>query len=246
MDWNVENVEAVLEVETQDYSIWVPDTYQVTVNGVTLTEAELTGEKEEHPELANALAYADIPEIVEYQVPGLIYQPEIRIYDAAGAEVEYEPDEAGNVFVGYAHFDELPQAYYDTALLMARTWDDFLTDDLEGASHGLVVIQQYLIRDSYYWNIAVDYANGIDITFISPHTLLDPPCSNIRLTDFVLYSENCFSCHVYFEKNMCLTVTGQTSVNTIDSTFYFVQYDDTDDGVDNPHWTIVDMEANVN
>ncbi len=41
---------------------------------------------------------------------------------------------------------------------------------------------------------------------------------------------------------MVLT-SGARRVNTIDSTFYFVKYDDSDDGVDNPHWAIADMIA---
>jgi hypothetical protein len=45
---------------------------------------------------------------------------------------------------------------------------------------------------------------------------------------------------------MYLTGTGQTRVDTINSTFYFVYYDDTDDGEDNPHWAIADMIATTN
>jgi len=31
--------------------------------------------------------------------------------------------------------------------------------------------------------------------------------------------------------------------SVFDSTLYFIYYDDSDDGVDNPHWTLADMIA---
>jgi hypothetical protein len=243
MDWEVQQAEAVFTADTKDYTIWVPDQYQVTVNGVTLTEQDLTGNKEEHPELSYAKLYVDIPEIVEYKVSELFNAPEICIYDASGEPVDYEQDEDGSIVLTYNCEEQAPEAYEETALIIAKTWDSFLTDELGGTAHGLDVVRQYLLQDSYYWSIATDYAYGVDISFISPHTLPETPYDHVQVTDFTLYTGACFSCHVYFEKSMYLTVTGQTKVNTIDSTFYFVWYDDSDDGVDNPHWSIVNMES---
>lgn len=247
MDWDVKGIEPVFTAGSNDYVIKIPSDYKATINGVTLGESYLTGNTETNPEFVNVSQYVTMPTLVEYKVTGLVNQPEIKIYNAAGEEVAYTPDENGNISVSYqAASDEIPDEYYDSALKMAQTWEDFLTNDLSGDYHGLATIQQYLIKDSYYWDLAESYAHGVDITFISDHTLLDPPYSNIAITDYVSYGENCYSCHIYFEKNMYLTRTGETRVDVIDSTFYFVNYDDSDDGVDNPHWAIVDMIATTN
>jgi len=34
--------------------------------------------------------------------------------------------------------------------------------------------------------------------------------------------------------------TGNRIIDSFDSTFYFVYVDDTDDGIDNPHWAAAD------
>lgn len=247
MDWNVKEIKPVFTAGSYDYTISVPSDYKVTINGVALNESYRTGNVVENPDFANVSEYVTMPSLVEYKVTELVNEPEIKVYNAAGEEIEYTPDENGNITVDYQKASsEMPQEYYDDALKMAQTWEDFLTRDLSGDNYGLGTIQQYLIKDSYYWDIAESYAHGVDITFISNHTMLDPPYSNISITDYISYGENCYSCHIYFEKNMYLTKTGETRVDTIDSTFYFVKYDDSDDGVDNPHWAIVDMIATTN
>ena len=37
-----------------------------------------------------------------------------------------------------------------------------------------------------------------------------------------------------------LTRTGEEVKDVVNSTFYFVKYDDTDNGVDDPHWFLAD------
>lgn len=247
MDWEVKSIEAVYTVTENSYTINVPSNYTVSVNGTTLTDTHKTGDSTSNPEFVNVNEYFEMPEIVEYKVDKLINQAEIKIFDENATEITYTLEgENGNYLINLglpAAQDDVPDEYYDDALKMAKAWEDFLTADLDGANYGLETIRQYLIKDSYYWDMATDYAYGVDITFISDHTLLDPAYSNVTLSDFVSYGEDCYSCHIYFEKNMKLTRTGETRVDIIDSKFYFVNYDDTDDGVDNPHWAIVDMIA---
>lgn len=242
MDWEVKTVTSVLDTELKSYTVWIPDTYKATVNGIGLNDDSLTGTIFENPEFANVSLYVTMPYQVEYEVAELINEPEIKIYDADGKEAAFTVDEDGNVYTSGTRITQIPEERYNDALKMAQAWDNFLTGDLYGENNGMSVIQQYLIRDSYYWNIASDYARSVDITYISEHTLSGQPYSNIEISDYISYGENCYSCHIYFEKNMILT-SGARRVNTIDSTFYFVKYDDSDDGVDNPHWAIADMIA---
>ncbi len=35
---------------------------------------------------------------------------------------------------------------------------------------------------------------------------------------------------------------GVNKIDSVNGTFYFVYYDDSDDGVDNPHWGLVDRQ----
>lgn len=242
MDWEVKTVTPVLDTELLSYTVQIPDTYKATVNGIELNDDSLTGTIIENPEFANVSLYVKMPYQVEYEVSELVNEPEIKVFDADGKEIVVTLDEDGNVYASGPRITQIPEERYNDALKMAQAWDNFLTRDLNGENNGMSVIQQYLVRDSYYWNIASDYARSVDITYISEHTLSGQPYSDIEISDYISYGENCYSCHIYFEKNMILT-SGARRVNTIDSTFYFVLYDDSDDGVDNPHWAIADMIA---
>lgn len=128
----------------------------------------------------------------------------------------------------------MPSERKEEALNMAKIWDNFLTNDLSGSGHGLAIVQQYLIEDSYYWNLAKDYASSADITFISDHTLSGNPYTGVTVDNYIEYNDDCYSCHIAFTKNMTLT-SGGARKDVIDSTFYFVKYDG--------RWAIADMIA---
>lgn len=242
MDWEAETVEPILGTGAKDYTIQIPDGYSATVNGVELGAENRTGTVIENPEFVNVLDYVTMPVLVEYEVKGLLKTPEVRVFGADGSEKEAVPDAEGNIVVQGYEKSEMPKERYDDALMMAKAWENFVTRDLPGENHGLGTIRKYLIKDSYYWKLANAYAKSIDITFISGHVMDNPPYANTEITDYVSYGENCYSCHIRFDKNMILK-NGNHSVDTIDSTFYFVKYDDSDDGKDNPHWAIADMIA---
>ena len=242
MDWTTETVTPILNSAPRDYFIRIPDDYKATVNGVELSAEHQTETGIENPDFVNVSAYVKMPVLAEYRVSGLLAEPEIKVFDADGKEKEAIADAEGNIAIPGGERSPMPKERYDDALKMAQVWENFLTRDLDGESHGLGNIQKYLIKDSYYWNMAKKYAGSIDITFISGHDMANPPYSNIEISDYVSYGENCYSCHIYFEKNMILR-NGNRSVDTIDSTFYFVKYDDSDNGKDDPHWAIADMIA---
>ena len=106
-------------------------------------------------------------------------------------------------------------------------------------------IKKYFIKGSYQYNVALQYATGVDITFTSSHVLANPAFTENSVTNFKWISENCFSVDVYFVKHMLLRSGSQKVDDTTNDRFYFVKYDDTEDGIDNPTWKIVSMRENV-
>lgn len=105
-------------------------------------------------------------------------------------------------------------------------------------------ISQYLVKGSYQYEVAKKYANGVDIKFISGHGLANPPFTEESVTNFIWIADNCFSVDVSFVKHMILRV-GSRVDDPMNDRFYFVKYDDTEDGVDNPMWKIVSMKEIV-
>ena len=245
VDWEIRDIEPIFDTKTYAYSICVPDGYQVTVNKTVLSEQYLTGEAVNNPDFQYVSEYVELPELIEYRVEGLINEPDIQIYTANGDPVSYTPDGNGRIYVAYASSSEqAPQEIADRSLSMAKTWQNFMNSDLSGESHGLATVQACLIKDSYYWKLADEYAHGPDITFISDHRAADPEYTGVAVDHYISYTENCYSVHITVTKNMILK-NGNRATDSLNSTFYFVNYDDSDDGIDNPHWAIVDMIAST-
>ncbi len=249
-DWAIDSVTPVFSVTTNSYCISIPDTYKVTVNGIGVTDEFRVGEPEpvDVKLAADVLKHVRIPAIVNYEIDGLAEKPVIVIYNGFGEEVEYTPDENGNIRleaqVGLRP-DTMSQDRHDFALETAQMWTDFLARDLGNYnnSYGLATIQKRLIKDSDYYESATQYAHEIDITFISDHHDGKPKYSNVSVTEYTEYSDECYSCRIMFTKNMILNKTGQLRTITIDTTNFYVYVDDTDDGVLNPHWCVADMKT---
>ncbi len=125
-------------------------------------------------------------------------------------------------------------------LNVAQSWSLFMSTDLSFAE-----LSKYLINGSYQYEVAHKYANGIDITFTSPHTLMNPAFTGESVKNYKRLAENCFSVDIKFVKHMLLN-SGQVTDDEMNETFYFVKYDDTEDYVDNPTWKLVGMKEIVN
>lgn len=243
----LESLEPVMDVKCWNYSIKARSDQSVLIHGKEVSEQYLTGEEQEIAEYAYVYEYADMPKLVEYQVDGLYEEAEVRIAAPNGQEVDVEKN--GNQLTAITPTgigeDTIPKEISQEVdvLEAAKTWSLFTTRDLKGAAYGLDQVLQYFIRDSYYWNKLREYAYGIDITLVSSHAY--PTISGEAVSEYVAYTDNCFSCRIQFEKTMTLK-TGKIQQDITDSTFYFVRIDDTEDGVDNPKWKIADIQAVVN
>jgi len=235
LDWKIKKIEPVFTAKTNDYTVTIPEGYTFTVNGKQVSEDYRTGNAIDNPNFVNVTPYVSMPKSVEYKITGFVNKPEIKVYNASGNEVGYNVDSKGNVSLGASgDASDMPAARREEALNMAKVWDNFLTNDLSGASHGLGTVQKYLIEDSYYWNLAKEYASSADITFISDHRMSSNPYTGVVVDNYVEYNENCYSCHIAFTKNMTL-LSGGARTDVIDSTFYFVY--------NGGKWAIADMIA---
>ena len=234
MDWKVEKAELVNAANLTNYTIEAPEGYNITINGVRVGNEYLTGERQTQALFANASEYLTVPDIVEYQIPGLSMEPVLVVTDNNGNNINYT-QEGTKFVVPFGVESEIPDDLKETALNIAETWSLFNTDDLKGASHGLDTVRKFLIPDSYYDSLAKGWASGVDITFTSAHTLSNPAFENVNVDRYIRYTDDCFSCHIDFDKPMHLTRTGDNIVDSTHSTYLFVNY--------NGNWCMVDMIA---
>lgn len=221
-----------------DYKVTIPSNY--TIQGVETVPLE-AALLEPIEELKYAKEYCpEVPDTATYILSILSEEPSFKILNNNGEEVEFIIEDRMVTVEGFDAQDSLPIAADIDPLEVAKLWSLFMTQDLSGSNYGYGKLEPFLIKDSYLQGVAWKWATGIDITFTSSHTLKDPPFQVEAVSNYVLYSENCFSCDIRLEKVMVLKRTGAEVNDVINSTFYFVNYDDTDNGKDDPHWVLAD------
>ncbi len=222
-----------------DYKITIPVNYTICgVEPVSVEAASL----EPIEELKYVKEYCpDVPDAATYILRVLSDEPDFKILDGSGNEVDFTIEDRQVTIAGdFAGQDSLSIPVDIDPLAVAKLWSLFMTQDLTGSNNGYGQLSPYLIKGSYLQDVAWQWATGIDITFTSSHTLKDPPFQVENVSNYVVYSENCFSCDIRLEKKLVLTRTGEEVDDVIHSTFYFVKYDSTDNGKDDPRWVLVD------
>ena len=214
--------------------------YHVQVQGKPVPEQAVI--KKDNPEYATFAQFVEnLPLLCEYNIAILENDAVITATDPAGAVIDLGGESVMADLTVLPGLDAVPDsvAAEVNVLTVAQNWSKFLTRDLAFSK-----ITPYLIFSSYQYQVAQSYANGPDISYTSRHTLLDPPFRDNNVTNFVWITDDCFSVDISFVKQMRLYY-GALVDDPMNDRFYFVKYDDTADGVDNPTWMLASMKEIV-
>lgn len=238
-DWQVTRFEPIVQAyEADNVTVTVPSTHKILINNVAVDNSFAKEQNVAVSEFASFKQYLKEQIVLSnYEIPGALMNGELKITTQDGAVVPYTADANGDIYVNYTDYAEtVPESYKQTATTIAKTWENFMTRDLPG--EGLSSMAQYLIKDSPYYEKALIFLYG-DAWMTSAHYTSANVYSDVVVDDYTRYSEDCFSCHIQFEKTMYLYKQNKYATNEIDAVFFFLNYDDTDDGVDNPTWKLV-------
>lgn len=213
----------------------------VAVNDMSVPDEVVT--VKENPEYQPLKEYVpNLPDILIYEIAVLENEPDILVTDEAGREVLPVKDgQTGFLVASREGADVVPSdvAQQVDVLQNAKDWSLFMSNDKPFSN-----ISSMLLKDSYQYKVAKSYATGVDITFTSEHTLKNPPFTEESVTNYVLIAPNCFSVDISFVKHM-LIGQGKPVDDVMNDRFYYVFYDETDDGVDNSQWKLVSMKEIV-
>ncbi len=234
-DWQIDKIIFSENRGVYYYDIYALDTYKVLVNGKEVNK-ELGVKSELDKELSELSKFAELPATVMYKISNLTSEPEIQVFDG---NKEIDLVKNNRTIEAYELFttndvEELNSKLADDIdiIAMGEMWSKFLTDDLSGTYHGYSTIKNYLIEGTELWDMAYAWSHGVDITFVSNHTLVG--FDNERVSNCVVYNKNAFSCDVYLEKNMRLR-SGKAKQDIMNDKFYFVYTDNV--------WKLVSMKA---
>ena len=227
---------------TYGYKVMIPSVYKLTANGHDVDPSSAL--RTETDDFRDIEAYCDVvPADLTYDMVFLSNDVKFDITDQNGKKLDYEIKNRCIQLEMQPTGAAVPEDIIDQidVLDAARKWSLFMTNDLAGQTNGYYKLEEYLIKDSYLAEKAYKWATGVDHTFTSVHRLENPAFKNEVVTDYLRYSDKCFSCTIKLDKPMHLN-SGQTVVDSMNSTFYFVNM--AEEGK-TPDWKILSIRANV-
>lgn len=224
------------DIQLYDYRVVVPDNYVVKVEDLG-TEAGWV-ETYSNSKYDYCKEYCNMPLQVVYELKDTLVEMDIEIYDNLGNKVDYIMENGKVEITEQAGLDKMPDNLEIDVLDIAKTWSKFMTQDLAGPQNGFNTIKKYLIKDSYMYNVAYKWATGIDITLTSAHHREDTYFTDEKVTNFIQYSEDLFSCDISFVKHMYLYKRGNYVEDETNSTFYFYR----NTAGDKVQWVILDIQ----
>jgi len=233
--WELASAEPVLEEGQESVTVVVPEGYGVLVNEQSLTETELTGDSFIPEQFQYAKEYVDVPRVVEYQVEGLLKKPVVGIVDQNGDSVAYEEDyEEGHTQIVVDTFpvEEMDPGLAAQVLENAKRYSNFFSRDLAGCQASIKPIADMFPKDSYYLTLADTYRRE-DMWMYSAHAT--PSFENEEVSNYIPYSDELFSCEVYFDKHIQLTKVAEKRVDVTHERFFY--------GLLDGEWKILDIQT---
>lgn len=223
-------------------SVIADSRYTVKVSGEDVSAEVIT--VAENKEFSSLVGYAiNLPQVYTYDIAVLEDNATIEVWDEEGVQIPLaEGVQEYDLLSAMTGEETVPEEISEEIdlLQVAHDWSLFMSNDLAFSG-----ISKYMIKDSYQYEVARKYATGADINYTSAHRLGTTPFTDDEVTNFQWISENSFSVDISFVKHMILNV-GTKVDDPMNDRFYFVKYDDTDDGKDNPTWKLVAMKEIVN
>ena len=236
-NWDIDQLVIAQPAGTQSLKITVPATYQVMINGKVADHRELTDEVIIPDELSYAAEYVSVPSFVTYEVKNLLNVPNVQILDDAGNEVEYESEQKKNTtLISLMKFNEseMPSNLSDMVLENAKRYTNFFSVDLPGCKYSISPIKDMFPENSYYLELAETYRKE-DMWTYSAHEA--PVFKNEQVNHYIRYTDDLFSCEVYFDKEMKLVKMNFKKVDTTHFRFYYGRLNGT--------WKILDIKTLV-
>ncbi len=234
--WEVADTKAIYETGEKSVTVKVPNAYKVYVNGVELNDSSRIGDAEEMEQFRYVKDYVECPTLVSYQVKGLLNDPEVKICNQKGETVDYAEVKTEGL-VTSASVEEFPVSQMDASLEKmvmdnAIRYSNFFSKDLEGCRNSVAPIADMFPKDSYYLELADKYRRE-DMWMYSAHNT--PEFLDKEVSNYIEYSDNLFSCEVFFNKQMYLSRNKQYRTDVTHTRYYYGKIDGA--------WKILDMVA---
>lgn len=236
-DWEVEKIEGILETVPKELK--VSNEYTVKVNGKIIDKEGYLKIIDKDYEMVKDYI-SNVPEIIFYDLELLGQASVVEVYDQDGNLIP-EGKNKNEYLKKKEVTDSLPKELEEKVdpLSIAKQWSLFMSNDLPFST-----IKSYIVEDSYQYNVAKEYAVGVDISFTSEHTLANPAFTEEKIQNIVWLTEDCFSVDISFTKHMIVGL-GKRVDDHMNDRFYFVRGNISNEMKEQSEWKLVGMKEIV-
>lgn len=233
-EWAVDSIEPVVNATNYSIKITVPERYAVTINGVEAGKDEQVGEPVTMDGFKYVAEYVEAPKSVTYVVKGLTNFPEITVNGKTVEKEKISENEGVLTYTSGFEPEEISSEMAEFVLKNAKDYTNYFSKDLPGSTESTAPIAHLFPAGSYYLETAEIYRQQ-DMWTYSAH--YPPNFRDERVFDYTVYSDDCFSVKVYFDKSMILKLNDQERVVNNNQIYYYVNIDG--------KWLIADMRDNL-
>ncbi len=222
--WNLFSVTPYKETQNYSVTVTLPDNIPVAVNGQD-DLADYITERTPYEVLTYCDDYVTVPSEVTYQITGLTQPVTLEIGSDTYSFSDYQDVSIELSFPLSEMSSDLERYVLDAV----ETYSNFFSKDLEGCRESVDPIRHLFPEDSIYLTLADQYRRE-DMGVFSIHT--NTHFLNETVSEYTVYSEDCFSCRIQFDKSMTLS-GGREMIDSTDNVYFFVYRNDS--------WVIADI-----
>lgn len=201
--------------DTTDITVFAPDSAKVYINGVEVNDSYIVEKDVKVSALEDVAQYlTSVPTETKYEIKGFFERPSVVVKDNSGKEMGLIEDK--NTYTAGFSYDEATKNEFlsyveDVTYAYARNFANLEKNVFNYVRPG---------SDLY---AAIESAT----TYFYPNSKISGTDFTAReITDFIRYSDDCFSCHVNYEYTIYFTnYSTDKDVQKVDMIWTFVQKD---------------------
>jgi hypothetical protein len=214
-NWVIQTVDVADYLpEGSDITVLVTNDSTLYINDKAVDDTYITMEEATVDALVNVEQYlSSVPKVKKYEVKGFIETPVVKVVDADGNSLPVSQNE--KVYeVGYSN-DSATESEFatyvgDVSYAYARNF----------ANLGKNIFNYIMPNSDLYANI-----ESATTYFYPDSKISNTEFTSREITDFIRYSEDCFTCHVKYEYTIYFTgYSIDKDVSSVDMIWTFVNY----------------------
>ncbi|MDO5381894.1 MAG: hypothetical protein Q4F06_04115 [Eubacteriales bacterium] len=189
--WNVDRIEGI-DVKARTITIEVPKGSEVTFNNTVLTSQFISEDDIENSRLENVKEFVTAPKMTVYTVEGIYTDPEISVKGPVyGKTVSVDEVEGDRYVYGFESGNTDVTDQESMIKTISEIYGKYVSNDARFSA-----LSPYILKDSH----AYDILRGVSNTNIwfAEHT--STGFEDMKVFNYQVYTEDCFSCEVTFNQ----------------------------------------------